>query len=397
MVVHNAVEAFKQSVLSLAFNLGGILAGSFLALYFDVFSLAPWTFVVYPGILTMRGVIGGLFCGRLGTGLHLGTVRASLLKNTKYFYTLWYAIVTLTLKSSIMMWLAASLFSVFLWGIDLSTSLAIFGVITATMVVSLPLISPLTLLVSFLSFKKGLDPDIIAYPVISTIADVLVTLCYIFVLDLFFLFSPLGGYLIGSIGIIFTGFVLFILSKNFREYEYAKTIKESFLTLITVSIIVNITGSLLSEINQLVGRRPEVYTVYPALIDTVGDVGSIVGSTTTTKLALGTIGSSFTSIKNHFNEIGATWIASLVMFTLYSVIAMFPWYIRPHGKFMMFTFMLYTTNVMAVLPMVILAYLAAILTYRRGWDPDNFVIPIESTIADAITTLSLFIATSIIL
>jgi len=34
----------------------------------------------------------------------------------------------------------------------------------------------------------------------------------------------------------------------------------------------------------------------------------------------------------------------------------------------------------------------AILTYRRGWDSDNFVIPIESSLADSITTISLLLA-----
>jgi cation transporter-like permease len=53
---------------------------------------------------------------------------------------------------------------------------------------------------------------------------------------------------------------------------------------------------------------------------------------------------------------------------------------------------LLATNFLAVSAMAIIAYAIAISTYRRGLDPDNFVIPIESALADSITTLSLFIA-----
>ena len=81
------------------------------------------------GILSMRGVIGGLFSGRLSTGLHIGTVRAGFTKNTRNFYLLWRAIIVLTLESSIMLGLVASLFGIFFWGTIIMDSMAILGVV----------------------------------------------------------------------------------------------------------------------------------------------------------------------------------------------------------------------------------------------------------------------------
>jgi cation transporter-like permease len=54
-----------------------------------------------------------------------------------------------------------------------------------------------------------------------------------------------------------------------------------------------------------------------------------------------------------------------------------------------------TTNVVAGAIIVIVSYTVAVLTYRKGLDPDNFVIPIESSLADSITTLSLFLVLSL--
>jgi len=295
-----------------------------------------------------------------------------------------------------MMWLVASLFGTFFWGITALDSMAILGIVTATMALSLVFISPITVAVSVVSFRRGLDPDIIVYPVMSTIADILVTVCYILVLNVFFSLSYSGHYLIWLVNIVFLCFVLYILFKSAREDEFVKTIKEFLLTLAIVTFIVNVTGSVLARVSEIVGSRPEIYVVYPALIDTMGDVGSIVGSTATTKLALGIFKPSFASIKQHLTEIMGTWTASFIMFTLYSVILYLTKWVFTLNELLRFAALLYVTNILAASSMVIIAYTVAILTYQRGLDPDNFVIPIESSLADTITTISILISLNVI-
>jgi len=383
----------------MSFDLAGLLAGTLLALYLGVFSLAPWTLALFPGVLSIRGAIGGLFSGRLSTALHVGTIRASYTKNTKNFYLLLHAVITLTFVSSIVLGLAASLFGAVLWKATLTDSLDMLTVMITTMGLSLIFIPPLTIGVSILSFKHGLDPDVIVYPVTSTTDDLIVTVCYILVLNMFFWLTQLGRYLMILFDLIFFSIVFYFSIKNYREKEFMKTVKEFLLTLLLVAFIVNVTGSTLSRIHeyiQAIGGKPEVYVVYPALIDTLGGVGSIVGSTATTKLALGLISSSFSSIRKHLTEIGGAWMASLVMFTIYSMISFLTRRITALDDLMRFMAQLLVTNILAVSSIVIISYAVAIFTYRRGWDPDNFVIPIESSLADGITTISLLIALTMI-
>ena len=54
-------------------------------------------------------------------------------------------------------------------------------------------------------------------------------------------------------------------------------------------------------------------------------------------------------------------------------------------------------NVLAVAAIVILTYSISILTFKRGLDPDNFVIPVESSLADSVTSLALFVALLLII
>ena len=150
-------KTVKQALLSLVFNLGGILAGLIIASSIGLFSFEPWIIALYPGVLSMRGVIGGLFSGRLSTGLHLGTVKATILgENTKKLRVLWTSIAVLTFESCVMLGFVALFFGVFLWGLNVLSGIVIFAILIATMGISWLVISPITMAVASSSFKKTL-------------------------------------------------------------------------------------------------------------------------------------------------------------------------------------------------------------------------------------------------
>ncbi len=387
-------RSIGQALLSFSFDVGGVLTGALLVLYFEVFSIreAPWALILFPGILSVRGAIGGLFSGHLSTGLHVGTVRASYTKNTNDFYLLLRAVITLALLSGITVGIGTSLFGVFLWKATVLDFIKLLAVIIATMALSVMFISPITLAFSVLSFRRGLDPDVIVYPITSTASDIVNTACYIFSLKVFFTLDNFGYYLIGILDLIFISVVAFIVVKNVREENFVKVIKEFLVTLVFVTFIVNVTGFFIDRMRP----RTEIYVVYPALITTIGGVGSIVGSTATTKLALGVIEPSLPSIKRHLNEIGGSWVASVIMFVLYSIISFFSSGMTMLRGLPKYVAQFITTNILAVSAMAVIAYAVAIFTYRRGWDPDNFVIPLESSLADSIATVALLVALTVI-
>jgi len=384
-------KIFKEALAAYAFDIFGIIAGTIIFFRLDVFSISPWSVAVYPAILSARGIIGGLFSGRLSTALHLGTIFPRISKNTKDFHMLFNAVITLTFEVSIIMSLFSTLFGSFFWGITPGDFPSILAVILATMTLGL-IIALVTISVSFISFKHGLDPDVFLYPAVSAMSDVLITLSYIFVLTLFFSSNPFGQYFVALLGLFLIILAVHSLLRNFREKEFIKTLKESFLTLTFVAITVNITGTVLNRISATITGKSEVYIVYPALMANIGDVGAVVGSTATTKLAIGLLGASFSDMKNHLKEIFCTWSASIIMFILFSFLSL-----SIHGKltpqlFLRFTLLLLITNVIAATAIVLISYAVAILTFQKGLDPDNFVIPIESALADSITSIALLTA-----
>ncbi|MEM3549906.1 MAG: magnesium transporter [Candidatus Bathyarchaeia archaeon] len=395
-------KTLKQSLAAYAFNICGIVAGSIIAYYSGLFNMAPWAVVVYPPILSARGVIGGLFCGRISTGLHLGTIQPRFFGNTKGFYLLFKAIVVMTCEASLMMSFISIIFRSTYSTITVNEFLNIIGMVMATMALALVVISPLTMVVSFQSFKHRLDPDVVLYPIESTVSDVLITSLYIAVLNLSLFHNFLGQLLVVLAASALLAATIFTLFKTVQEPEFIKTLKESIPTLVFVSFIINVAGATLGRVDEVLRSKQEVYrsypvyVVYPALIDTIGDVGAVIGSTATTKLALGTLKPSFSSIKNHAAEILGAWAASLIMYMVYSILALTTQGLISPLNLLKFTLLLITANAIAAFFIIIVSYSVAILTYQKGLDPDNFEIPIESSMADSITTISLLTAMTLL-
>ena len=54
------------------------------------------------------------------------------------------------------------------------------------------------------------------------------------------------------------------------------------------------------------------------------------------------------------------------------------------------------TNLFSIASIVGIALVSSIVTYRRGLNPDNFVNPIVSTVADTVATLTLYLAVTLL-
>ncbi len=381
----------KEALIPFSFNIFGVLAGFTFASYLNVFQLSTWIIALYPSVLTGRGVINGVLSGHLGTALHLGTIKPQLRGNTDRFQMLFGSVIVITLQTSILLSLASIFFGSLFWGITATDYGNIFLIITATMCIG-AVTSLITIEVAFFSFRKAWDPDVIVYPVMSTIADIFVTLSFVLVLNLFFQFGIPGKITVASLGFALIIATMFVLFKCFHDKQFTKTIKETLSTLLIISVIVNVTGTILKEISEAIGSKKEVYMVYPALIDTIGDVGSVVGSTATTKLVLGLVNPVFSSIKKHVPRILATWAASFIMFIIYAFVSLLAQAGTLNNGFLSLILVLVTTNIIAVFGIAVISFMVAIATFRKGLDPDNFVIPIESSLADGITTVALLVA-----
>ena len=381
---------FKETTLAYLFDIAGLLAGFLIAYQLNVFRLSPWALALYPALISTR-VINGLLSGRLSTALHLGTIHPQFSGNTKSFHKLVHAIIVLTLVTSLTVSIISLFFGYLLWGITFADFSAIVSVMVSTLAIGL-IFSLVTIKLAFISFKRGLDPDIVVYPIISTAASIFITLCYVGVLNLFFFLPYLGRLAILAIGFTHVFLVLYLIAKDKQEPEFLKTIRESLIMLMFVALILTLTGTIFKGISRFAENRKEIYTIYPALINMVSNVGSVVGSTANTKLALGLLKPSFSSIKNHAKNISSAWSASLLIFTVLALISLAINRVFLLSSVLNFMVIIWLSNIIAVIGIVILSYGVSIVTFRRGLNPENFVIPIGTSFATIITSIALLVA-----
>lgn len=373
-------KIFRESLLLLQTGLGGLLAGSIAAYWISTLTVYYWTVMLYPMIISVRGAINGILSGRLSTGLHLKLINPRLGGNTRYFHAILAALFTTTLFMSILGGLIIFLLSYILYNLELECFLVIVSVAMVSQYATTLITEPLTSLLSFMLYRRGVDPDVVTYPISSTITDVVATFLYILTL-----LSVVEGYvwMLFFLTIVFIAVTIRIIFMFKRDEDYGKILREAIPTICIIAFISTIGGIFLSRIKHTIEEKPGIMVVYPALIDTIGDIGASFGSICTTRIMLGLIESRIGDILKLLWEILQIASAAFIMFTFYSFIS----YITGGGLRSMLAILL---TFPLITPMtIIFSFVMATVTFRFGLNPDDFVIPLETTFTDATLTVIL--------
>lgn len=371
------LKVFREALLALQMDLGGLLAGSLLAYQASAFTKYYWTIILYPLTLSVRGAVNGAFSGRLTTGLHLRLVEPKLKGNTEYFYTVAAAFFTLTFISSLLSGILVFTVSYLFYKVKPELLATMLSVSVTSQCTSVLLTMPSTSIIAFLSYRMGADPDVVTYPVSSTVADVTVTLLYL---------STLLAVESGFLHLVAVPALMYTVSAGLLAYrfkaeeEYRRTLAEALGSTALVASIAVLGGGVLSSSKENLGESYGVLLVYPALIDTLGDASAIFGSISTTKLALGLVEARFAGFRDSIGDIVQLGGAVSLMFTFYSMIG---WLAGGEPKTAVVVILSLPAS---LLPALTFSFGMALLTFRRGLDPDNFVIPLETVFTDTTVT-----------
>jgi len=153
--------------------LGDAVAGVALGKTTDLFLSIPGILILVPAIQEMRGNISGILSSRLSTALHLGSIHPKLRDNTIEFRDNVLATAVLSVLTPLGVGMIAFLFSR-LFGFDKNVSLGVFVLVSfCAGVLSGLLQTVLTILFAFVTYKRGLDPDTIVFPVLSSVEDMI--------------------------------------------------------------------------------------------------------------------------------------------------------------------------------------------------------------------------------
>ncbi|MHA1229609.1 MAG: magnesium transporter [Candidatus Helarchaeota archaeon] len=148
-----------------------IIVGSLLGEIF-YHSYFPGILILIPPMMELRGNISSAFAAKLSTALHLGIVKPQLRHNTKKYKDDFYATIIIIIIMPIILgsfvWIFCIIFNIPNIGLIFFILIALLTSILAGSVMTI-----ITILISILTFKYGLNPDAIVVPILGFLGDIL--------------------------------------------------------------------------------------------------------------------------------------------------------------------------------------------------------------------------------
>ena len=349
-------------------------AGAFLGKFFKKIMIEyPIILVILPGLMGLRGNIYGSLASRFTTMLHLGEMNPTL-KDKNVVKNIFISIL-LSLLPVTILWLVGVI-KVREVGIAVAVFLI---VITSTIFTSL-LLGYSTALATIIPFKKGVDPDAVAAPIVTSIAD-LITIPLLVGFMFLYEDTPKTFYFLLVLAIILS----LIVGKGFKIGKQERKIFVEVLSIVGVlAFISSISGTLLESYSDIIHASIIFSVMYPAILDSTGNLGSVVGAKTSTRIHLGEIEKLFN--KTTVIEISLYTILAAILGVLANLIAIgvVKLTLHTHIGFVKPFLLLYPLLAFGVMWM---AYFLAITFDRLGLDPDNATVPTITTLADIFSTL----------
>lgn len=390
-------RVFSQSLLALTFNVGGLVSGRLAVVFAPVFAASPWILALFPLVLTLRGGTSGILSGKIGTMLHTGEIKPQFRGNTEALWILIKSTFVVTFSATLGMGFLAFMTQVIFHQVSVQT-LSIFIVLPVlTSTISVLIAIPLTLFVAIKTYQSGIDPDILVYPIMSTANDLIVSIIYLLLVALI-LTSSSFVLLYGVIIILLALIAVFIIINTYRNLLFSKTLKEAVFIILLSSVFGIVNGVILTSFRTEIEQIPSVLVLYPALIAILGDIGSILGSMETTKLALGYVSSFSNVLRDVFVDLVSIEAAALIVHTIFAFVTQgIGWISQVPSDLLQLVQIAVLSNLFSFFFISVVSLIIATQTFRYGLDPDNFVIPLTSSLSDTISTLVLLVVLSLII
>jgi len=374
---------------SLSFDILDVFAGAISALVLlPYIHKTPWILAVLPIMLTIRGVGNGIFSGVLTTSLHIGTIEPRFRRNSSMYYSLVSSMLAMMLINIVLATLI-----IFMLSLDPIISMLSFFVMMIAMALSVTFSIITTSFVGFIAFNRGINPDDVVYPVMSTLNDVFIS---IFLLASIFIIEPWNMKHALSVGfsicIILTIPILYLCYIYRHDSTFRKTLKEGMIGVVYAVVLSSIGGRILSGLYDIFTRKPEYLILLPLLMTLTGDSISIIASRLTTALHLGSIEIEDVRGTTYFilNIQAITIIPYTSSLLLGSLIAVALTTNLALSILLSIFINLITIGLISTIILLPITILVSYEAFRRGLNPDNFTIPIVTSTADFLSILLCF-------
>ena len=181
-------------------------------------------------------------------------------------------------------------------------------------------------------------------------------------------------------------------------YSWKKIVKNS-LPLLTIAVIIEIfAGQILLDKQETLIFLPIFLISIPVINSVGGNIGSVLGARLASGLHVGYVSNSFKDKEMQYNVL----ISLLIAFITYFILAIVIYFIAVLGNIVSdialisFIAIILLTGFFLVCVISLASVATAFISYKKGFDPDDMVAPVVTTIGDFLGILFLFFVLGII-
>jgi len=382
-------KEFKEPFVSLFLcTTGDLLTGIAMGIFTSNLKMLPALIILIPAAIGMRGNIFASLGSRLGTYLHTGQITPDF-KKSRILNQNVSSSATLTLITSIYLGILAALVASII-GLEADV-IDMLLISTAAGFLSAVIMLIFTVVIAFLSYRRGWDPDNMTAPLITLVGDML-TLPFLFVSLIFVLgiTYEIKMMFLAVIVILTLITIPYSLSEKSKPY-YSSILRESLPVLLVCGFLGIFSGAILGGRIEGLIAVPSILIMLPAFLEDGGAIGGILAARLSSSLHLGSIETKKGIPKNVLKMFVTMHILGIIIFTMVGSFA----YII--AKFLGISSLpLHLTIAVALLAgemlivvVNLIAYYISIISFKRGVDPDNVTIPTITSTIDLIGTACL--------
>ncbi|WP_244987651.1 magnesium transporter [Methanoculleus chikugoensis] len=392
MVMEQGLSSQSRLILT---GLGALLvsaaassiAGVYLGSAREVLALIPGLMVLLPSIIDMRGNIAGVLASRLSSSMHLGEFSIDFEEGS--------VLGDNVRASFVITVLIAFVLGIFAYAASLLSGLPTVSITDLVLIsvtsgiVSGLLVMGITLLIALISYRYGLDLDMIGAPTVTTSGDV-VTLPILVLSAVFVMYLPPWTRLALGVAVVAVAVAVIVYTRR-RSEGIGTIVGENLSFLIPLSVLGTLAGLTYSLNLDALVTIAAFLILIPPFTGCLGSIGGILGSRLSTGMHTGELNPSFLPERGVVHHFIISYLYTLILLPLLALIA--------HGAAVLMGLnspglgMLVIISLAAGLVVMTLvngvAYATASLSFRYGLDPDNFGIPVITSLIDLIGAAAL--------
>ncbi len=376
-----------------------LIAGTVLVAGREQLAAFPGLIVLIPAAIGMRGSIFGALAARLGTGMLTGQLtfgregaeraeggwRATFLGRQVEAVAL--LTVSTATETGVLAWVVASLVGRDpIPMVDLVAVALVAGVLSSTVLLGV------TVLVARTAQRRGWNMDDVGAPVITATGD-LISLPALLLAAQLLRLEPAAP-IVGGLGVL-VGATAVVIGVRHPRPEVRRVVRESLLVL-TGAVLLQVVAGVVLDARQeaLVERVPALLGLVPPFIATCGSLGGMLASRLSSKLHLGLLEPRAVPDRLAALDVSVTGLLAGMAFTGVGAVG-WAGALLVGGAPPPVTVLLGVALVggaMATVALSLVAYGTATASFRFGFDPDNYGIPIVTATMDLLGILCLVAA-----